>query len=52
MNNEDLINDYPNPLWIYPPIVTNSKSTTSDETRKFKEKKIKIDRYTGDEKTK
>ncbi len=30
-NNEDLINDYPNPLWIYPPIVTNSKSTPSDE---------------------
>ncbi|WP_373032327.1 nitric oxide reductase activation protein NorD [Sulfurovum sp.] len=30
-NNEDLINDYPNPLWIYPPIVTNSKSSHADE---------------------
>ncbi len=31
-NNEALINDYPNPLWIYPPIITNSQTNTpSDE---------------------
>ncbi len=31
MNNKDLINDYPNPLWIYPPITSGNKSKTSDE---------------------
>ena len=31
-NNETLINDYPNPLWVYPPIVANSQTNTpSDE---------------------
>ena len=30
--NETLINDYPNPLWIYPPMVTHSQiHTESDE---------------------
>jgi len=33
LNNEDLINDYPNPMWLYPPIVSNTKmnNTDSDE---------------------
>ncbi len=33
LNNEDLINDYPNPLWLYPPILSNTKMNTaqSDE---------------------
>ena len=30
LNNEDLINDYPNPLWLYPPILSNSKINQSD----------------------
>jgi len=31
-NNEALINDYPNPLWIYPPMLTNTQTNTpSDE---------------------
>ncbi|PHS42325.1 MAG: VWA domain-containing protein [Sulfurovum sp.] len=31
-NNEALINDYPNPLWIYPPMITNIQTNTpSDE---------------------
>jgi nitric oxide reductase NorD protein len=30
-NNEDLINDYPNPLWIYPPTISNTKTSNSDE---------------------
>ncbi|WP_309496597.1 VWA domain-containing protein [Sulfurovum sp.] len=30
-NNEDLINDHPNPLWIYPPILSNNKTSNSDE---------------------
>jgi len=30
-NNEDLINDYPNPLWIYPPILSNNKTSSSDD---------------------
>ncbi len=30
-SNEDLINDYPNPLWIYPPMVNKSSTTSSDE---------------------
>ncbi|MCK5293840.1 MAG: VWA domain-containing protein [Arcobacteraceae bacterium] len=31
MNNEDLINDYPNPLWIYPPISSGNSSKHNDE---------------------
>ena len=31
LNNEDLINDYPNPLWIYPPIESTGTSNNSDE---------------------
>jgi nitric oxide reductase NorD protein len=33
LNNEDLINDYPNPLWLYPPVLSNTKMNTaqSDE---------------------
>jgi nitric oxide reductase NorD protein len=30
-NNEDLINDYPNPLWIYPSISSGNKSLPNDE---------------------
>jgi nitric oxide reductase NorD protein len=30
-NNEDLINDYPNPLWIYPSISSGNKALPNDE---------------------
>ena len=30
LNNEDLINDYPNPLWIYPPISSGNKALNDD----------------------
>ena len=30
-NNEALINDYPNPLWIYPPIISKNKNTHEDD---------------------
>ena len=30
-NNEDLINDYPNPLWIYPSLHSRNSSSSSDE---------------------
>jgi nitric oxide reductase NorD protein len=33
LSNEDLINDYPNPMWIYPPILSHTKvdNSASDE---------------------
>ncbi|MCD4667029.1 MAG: VWA domain-containing protein [Sulfurimonas sp.] len=30
-NNEDLINDYPNPMWIYPPIIGATKTSSTEE---------------------
>jgi nitric oxide reductase NorD protein len=30
-NNEDLINDYPNPMWIYPPIIGSHKTKETQE---------------------
>ena len=30
-NNEDLINDYPNPLWIYPAIISSSNTNASTD---------------------
>ncbi|MCD6173688.1 MAG: VWA domain-containing protein [Sulfurimonas sp.] len=30
-NNEDLINDYPNPMWIYPPVIGTSKTNSTEE---------------------
>jgi len=30
-NNEDLINDYPNPLWIYPSVLSGNMAKSSDE---------------------
>ena len=29
--NEDLINDYPNPLWIYPSVLSGNQSLANDE---------------------
>ena len=40
-NNEDLINDYPNPLWIYPPIISNSKTSNFDEEEELQREKDK-----------
>ena len=40
-NNEDLINDYPNPLWIYPPIITNNKTSNSDEEEELQREQDK-----------
>jgi len=41
-NNEDLINDYPNPLWIYPPIITNNnKSSNSDDEEEIQREQDK-----------
>ena len=43
-NNEDLINDYPNPMWIYPPVLSHKKSSNSDEDEEYsREKEEKID---------
>ncbi len=30
-NNEDLINDYPNPMWIYPLIIGATKTSSTEE---------------------
>ena len=30
-SNEDLINDYPNPMWIYPPVLSNTKVSSTDD---------------------
>jgi len=38
-NNEDLINDYPNPLWIYPPILSTKGSKPSDDEELANEQK-------------
>jgi len=38
-NNEDLINDYPNPLWIYPSVLSDKESKRSDEEDLFNEQK-------------
>ncbi len=40
-NNEDLINDYPNPLWIYPPIISNSKSSHTDDDEEIQREQDK-----------
>ena len=45
-SNEELINDYPNPLWIYPPIASktrNSTDETDEETLKREQEKDKVD---------
>ena len=46
-NNEDLINDYPNPLWIYPSIlsgkIANNQDTEDEENLKREQDKDKID---------
>ncbi len=31
LSNEDLINDYPNPLWIYPSVSSGNKSLPNDD---------------------
>jgi nitric oxide reductase NorD protein len=35
-SNEDLINDYPNPLWIYPPIVSLEKERNECDEEELK----------------
>lgn len=40
-NNEDLINYYPNPLWIYPPILSNNKTSSSDDEEELHRKQDK-----------
>ncbi len=45
-NNEDLINDYPNPMWIYPPILSKTRTNNSeedDEAQKREQEKDKVD---------
>ncbi|MFK5938418.1 MAG: VWA domain-containing protein [Sulfurimonas sp.] len=37
-NNEDLINDYPNPLWIYPSVLSSKQSKKSDDEELQREK--------------
>lgn len=39
--NEDLINDYPNPLWIYPPILSNNKTSSADEDEEIQREQDK-----------
>jgi len=38
-NNEDLINDYPNPLWVYPKELTNTASLNSDDEEELNRSK-------------
>jgi len=40
-NNEDLINDYPNPLWIYPPILSHTKTSNADEEEELQREQEK-----------
>ena len=40
-NNETLINDYPNPLWIYPPMMTNSQTNTSSDEEELQREQDK-----------
>jgi len=40
-NNEDLINDYPNPLWIYPPIVSKSRTDNPSDEEELKREQDK-----------
>jgi nitric oxide reductase NorD protein len=40
-NNKTLINDYPNPLWIYPPIMTNRQTNTPSEEEDLQRKQEK-----------
>ena len=41
-NSEDLINDYPNPLWIYPSMISNNtRSTNSDDEENLQREKDK-----------
>ncbi len=44
-SNEDLINDYPNPLWIYPPILSKTRTNSEDdeEEQQREQEKDKID---------
>ena len=35
-DNQALIDDYPNPLWIYPPVLSEKKSSTSSDEDEFK----------------
>ncbi len=40
-NNEALINDYPNPLWIYPPMMTNSQTNTPGDEEELQREQEK-----------
>ncbi len=40
-DNETLINDYPNPLWIYPPMMTNTQTNTPSEEEDLKREQEK-----------
>ena len=39
VNNKDLINDYPNPLWVYPKELTNKASLNSDDEEELSRSK-------------
>ena len=40
-SNEDFINDYPNPMWIYPPIISNTRVNSEDEEEEQQREKEK-----------
>jgi nitric oxide reductase NorD protein len=40
-SNEDFINDYPNPMWIYPPIISNTRANSEDDEEEQQREKNK-----------
>jgi len=45
-NSEDLINNYPNPMWIYPPVLSSTRKSSTDENeeeKKREQEKDKVD---------
>ena len=45
-NNEDLINNYPNPMWIYPPILSKTRVSDTkeeEEAQRREQEKDKVD---------
>ena len=40
-NNKALINDYPNPLWIYPPVITHTRSNSTEDDEELQREQDK-----------
>ena len=44
MSNEDLINNYPNPLWIYPPVLAKTRQNSTDEDEEEQQREQEKDK--------